>query len=184
MESAHSFGLSLFLFRILTSASTAHGLLLMSLVGLLPAFFKAVASENVTGSGRRNPTSRSRYISIVVDVVICLTLPVTVWIYDFVKSGTQWITDSDSKMFSGYTGLTIAGAFFFMGCGHWENFVDGRLIVRLKDQNIFKNFILKVGSLKIFPKMFFFVIIKLTELAMQLLKTSTRMHIDVMDIST
>lgn len=138
MESIHSFGLCLLVFRIIPKMSIDRGLLLLSAVGTLPAILKPVACADVAANGRCIRSTAHRIAFGFVDT-LALIGQLSVFPIAFAVEYIPSLNDGSAARV-----LEIVGALLFVSFGWWENFMDGLCFVTLKESNMLKNFMLKV----------------------------------------
>ncbi|XP_076437341.1 uncharacterized protein LOC143276616 isoform X2 [Babylonia areolata] len=136
MESLHTLGLTLLVFRILPRLDVIHGLLFLTATGLFPSILKLVASVDVSASVSRSSKERicQKIVTYFLDF-LAFAGQVSVFPVVYVLG---YVTTNDDGVWSI---LDVAGA-MFVSLGCWENFFDGRFFVTLADTNWLKNFML------------------------------------------
>ena len=150
MESLHTFGLSLLVFRVLPRLDVVHGLLLLTAVGTLPSILKPVTGVEVEcrGSYRALRCFFNRFLDLLAMAGQLSALPV-IYLLDYVKTDGADLPAV----------LDVAGAVLLVSVSCWENFMDGRFFVQLGDHNVLKNFMLKVSLQGGFVFLFVYLLI-------------------------
>lgn len=136
MELLHTFGLSLLVFRVLPRMDAARGLLFLSVAGVLPSVLKPLASVEVKHNGRLD---RDRTRCVANSILNSLAFVGQLSVFPIVFTLTYVPFKGNDVL----EVLDIIGAVVFVSVSHWENFMDGRLFVTLKDGNWWKQFMLK-----------------------------------------
>ncbi|KAK7482474.1 hypothetical protein BaRGS_00026291, partial [Batillaria attramentaria] len=136
METLHTLGLSLLIFRVLPRLNVMRGLLLLSVAGVLPSLLKPLACVDVKANGRRDKTRSHGIVNAILDF-FAFVGQMSVFPVIFVLG---YIDYDESDIL---TMVDIVGALVFVSCSHWENFMDGRFFVTLKDGNWWKQLMLK-----------------------------------------
>ena len=139
MESLHTFGLTLLVFRVLPRVNHAvHGMLLLCAVGVFPSLLKPVTGVDIKGQKYRNFLCVfNGFLDFLALAGQLSVLPV-IYLLEYVDTGVSTVTGDLLST------LDVAGAFMFVSIACWENFMDGRFFVQLGNTNAFKNFMLKV----------------------------------------
>ncbi|XP_055860638.1 uncharacterized protein LOC106074351 isoform X3 [Biomphalaria glabrata] len=145
MESLHSVGLSLLVFRVLKYVDPIRGLMLLSGVAIIPSILKFSMSEGDFQASRNtcveceSSSPQRKAVRILFDFVAMgfqlTVIPLSIFL-DFLF--TDSINNHPSRV------IEIVFALLLVSCGHWENFVDGRFFCELKNRNWFKNAVLKM----------------------------------------
>ena len=138
-ESLHTFGLTLLVFRVLPKLDVLRAVLLLCAVGVIPAILKPVTAADVAGSKfsrsktlRGVKTAWEEFLDFLA-LVGQASVFVAVYMFDYVD------TNSDGVL----SKLDIAGA-MLVSVANWENYMDGKFFVKLKETNALRNFMLKV----------------------------------------
>ncbi|XP_041372213.1 uncharacterized protein LOC121385560 isoform X2 [Gigantopelta aegis] len=154
METLHSFGMCLLIFRILPFADQFTGIALISSVAALPCLLRLISCHDVRQESDPHLTARGnktcclnmrtccnskcgRVTKTLLDIVVLLAqlsvIP-SIVMWDLLKKG------SESK--ETIPILTVTAAFVFVSFGNWENFTDDRFFCKIKPRGV-GSFILK-----------------------------------------
>ena len=135
MESLHTFGLALLVFRVLPRLDIVHGLLLLCAVAMLPSLLKPVMGVEIRGPRFRNFLCVfSGFLDFLAMAGQLSVLPVII-LLDYVP------TNGGGDVLNV---MDVVGAVVCVSFAYWENFMDGKFFVQLGERNVFKNFVLKV----------------------------------------
>ena len=136
MESLHTFGLVLLVFRVLPRLNVVHGLLLLCAVAILPSILKPVMGVDIRGQRlRKLMCVFSGFLDFLAMAGQLSVLPVII-LLDYVPTNGGDVLNV----------LDVVGAVVFVSFTCWENFMDGKFFVKLGQRNAFKNFVLKVQA--------------------------------------
>ncbi|XP_069120486.1 chitin synthase chs-2-like isoform X2 [Argopecten irradians] len=131
IEGLHSFGLSLFTFRVLMEIDVARGVLLLNSTGIVPSILKLTCASN----SHTNNRSRSTGAKICIFILDLLAALVQISAIPLLILNENFLNNSNN--FFGNQSNLVYGVIALLLCtlSHWENFVDDRLCGRLKESS-------------------------------------------------
>ncbi|CAF0706559.1 unnamed protein product [Brachionus calyciflorus] len=119
VEVAHTFGTSLFLFKVLPNVQNVTGLFLMNSLCIIPAILKILFSS------RRGMTRFKKFITFILDLIAILFQTTIIFIFkmapDFDSKPFGKITEKDDLF---YVYIVISA--FLVSLSYWENFAEVR----------------------------------------------------------